>query len=44
MRAGIQAGELETRKPFEAIEQLGAGYAARYARSAFPALKGAGFG
>jgi dihydroxy-acid dehydratase len=44
IRAGIQAGELEAREPFEATEQIGAGYAARYRRSALPALEGAGFG
>lgn len=44
IRAGIQAGELEAREPFEAAGQIGAGYAARYGRSALPALEGAGFG
>jgi len=44
IRAGIQAGELEAREPFEVVEPVGAGYAARYGRSALPALEGAGFG
>ena len=44
IRAGIRAGELEAREPFEAAGPTGAGYAARYARSALPALEGAGFG
>ena len=44
IRAGIQAGELEAREPFEAAGRAGAGYAARYGRSALPALEGAGFG
>ncbi|MDQ3638279.1 MAG: dihydroxy-acid dehydratase, partial [Actinomycetota bacterium] len=44
IRAGIKAGELEAREPFEAAGQIGAGYAARYGRSALPALEGAGFG
>ena len=44
VRAGIKAGELEAREPFEATGQTGAGYAARYARSALPTLEGAAFG
>lgn len=44
IRAGIKAGELEAREPFEATSQTGAGYAARYGCSALPALEGAGFG
>ena len=44
VRAGIGAGELEAREPFETADRMGAGYAARYARSALPALEGAGFG
>lgn len=44
IRAGIKAGELESREFFETTGQTGAGYAARYARSALPALEGAGFG
>ena len=44
VRAGIRAGELETREPFGVAERSGLGYAARYARSALPALEGAGFG
>ncbi len=44
IRAGIRAGELEDREPFEVAARTGAGYAARYARSALSALEGAGFG
>lgn len=44
VRAGIKAGELRAREPFEAAGREGAGYAARYGRSALPALEGAGFG
>lgn len=44
VRAGIKAGELQSRKPFEAAGRDGFGYAARYERSALPALEGAGFG
>lgn len=44
VRAGIQAGELEAREPFGVAERSGSRYAARYARSALPALEGAGFG
>lgn len=43
VRAGIRAGELEAREPFEATGRAGYGYAARYTRSALPALDGAGF-
>jgi len=44
IRTGVKAGELEARVPYEPREPAGAGYAARYARSALPALEGAGFG
>lgn len=44
VRAGIKAAELRARKPFESAGREGAGYAARYGRSALPALEGAGFG
>jgi dihydroxy-acid dehydratase len=44
IRTGVKAGELETRDPYEPPQSTGAGYAARYARSALPALEGAGFG
>jgi dihydroxy-acid dehydratase len=43
IRTGVKAGELEGRDPYEPPGQAGAGYAARYARSALPALEGAGF-
>ena len=43
IRTGVGAGELASREPF-APENRGAGYAARYAASALPALEGAGFG
>ncbi|HLL97864.1 MAG TPA: dihydroxy-acid dehydratase [Rubrobacteraceae bacterium] len=44
IRTGVKAGELEGRKPYELPRPTGASYAARYARSALPALEGAGFG
>jgi dihydroxy-acid dehydratase len=44
IRTGVKAGELEGRDPYEFPDPTGAGYAARYARSALPALEGAGFG
>ena len=44
IRTGVKAGELEGRDPYEPPKTIGAGYAARYARSALPALEGAGFG
>jgi dihydroxy-acid dehydratase len=44
MRTGVKAAELEARNPYEPPRPTGAGYAARYARSARPALDGAGFG
>ncbi len=44
IRTGVQADEMERRAPFKSPDPPGAGYAARYARSALPALEGAGFG
>jgi dihydroxy-acid dehydratase len=44
IRTGVQADEMERRDPYESSDLAGAGYAARYARSALPALEGAGFG
>jgi dihydroxy-acid dehydratase len=44
IRTGVKAGELESREPYKFPDPAGAGYAARYARSALPALEGAGFG
>ena len=44
IRTGVKAGELESRDPYEVPDPTGTGYAARYARSALPALEGAGFG
>lgn len=44
IRTGVKAGELEDRDPYEFPDPAGTGYAARYARSALPALEGAGFG
>jgi dihydroxy-acid dehydratase len=43
IRTSVKAGELEGRDPYEPPGPAGAGYAARYARSALPALEGAGF-
>ena len=43
IRTGVKAGELEGRDPYKSPDPAGAGYAARYARSALPALEGAGF-
>jgi dihydroxy-acid dehydratase len=43
IRTGVKAGELEDRDPYKSPDPDGAGYAARYARSALPALRGAGF-
>jgi dihydroxy-acid dehydratase len=43
IRTSVKAGELEGRDPFRSPDPAGAGYAARYARSALPALEGAGF-
>jgi dihydroxy-acid dehydratase len=44
IRTTVKAGELEDRDPYEFPDPTGTGYAARYARSALPALEGAGFG
>jgi dihydroxy-acid dehydratase len=44
IRTGVPADEMERRAPYEFPETDAAGYAARYARSALPALEGAGFG
>ena len=44
IRTGVKAGELEDRDPYEFPDPTAAGYAARYTRSALPALEGAGFG
>lgn len=44
IRTAIEAKELAKRPPFEGRNITGYGYEARYARSALPALEGAGFG
>jgi dihydroxy-acid dehydratase len=44
IRTSVKAGELESREPYKFPDPAGAGYAAHYARSALPALEGAGFG
>jgi dihydroxy-acid dehydratase len=44
IRTSVKAGELESRNPYTFPDPAGAGYAARYAHSALPALEGAGFG
>ena len=44
IRTGVQADEMESRDPYKLPEPAGGGYAARYTRSALPALEGAGFG
>jgi dihydroxy-acid dehydratase len=44
IRTGVKASELESRDPYEFSDPTGTGYTARYARSALPALEGAGFG
>jgi dihydroxy-acid dehydratase len=44
IRTGVKAGELEDRPPYEPSGSAGAGYAARYVRTALPALEGAGLG
>lgn len=44
IRTGVKASDLESRDPYQPPDNPGAGYAARYARSALPALEGAGFG
>lgn len=44
IRTGVRADEMEGREPYEPPDPTGAGYVDRYARSALPALEGAGFG
>ena len=44
VRAGVGAEELAQREPRGYMDRAGAGYAARYSRSALPGLEGAGFG
>jgi len=44
IRTGVVAEEIRRREPFAVPAPSGSGYAARYARSALPALEGAGFG
>ena len=44
IRAGMKPAEMRSREPYEAPDNLGAGYAGRYTRSARRALEGAGFG
>jgi dihydroxy-acid dehydratase len=44
IRTGVKAGELENREPYKVPNPAGAGYVARYARSALPALEGGGSG
>ena len=44
IRTGVKADEMEGREPYEPPDRAGAGYTGRYARSALPALEGAGFG
>lgn len=43
IRTGISASELENREPTSFPDRAGTRYAARYARTALPALEGAGF-
>jgi len=43
IRTGVEAGEFRGREPYAFPDRAGAGYADRYARSALPALEGAGF-
>jgi dihydroxy-acid dehydratase len=43
IRTGVRAGEFASREPYEFLDRAAAGYAARYARTALPALEGAGF-
>jgi dihydroxy-acid dehydratase len=43
IRTGIGASELENREPTRFPDRAGTKYAARYARTALPALEGAGF-
>jgi dihydroxy-acid dehydratase len=44
IRTGVGAGEFASRDPYEFGDRAGAGYTARYARTALPGLGGAGFG
>jgi dihydroxy-acid dehydratase len=44
IRTSVKASELDGRDPYIQPRPNGAGYAARYASSALPALEGAGFG
>ena len=44
IRTGVGARELAEREPRAFPDRTGAGYAARYARTALPGLEGAGFG
>lgn len=44
IRTGVKADVMEGRNPYKFPDPTGEGYAARYARSALPALEGAGFG
>jgi dihydroxy-acid dehydratase len=43
IRTGVRVDEMERRDPYKVPDPTGAGYAARYARSALPAFEGAGF-
>jgi dihydroxy-acid dehydratase len=44
IRTGVKADELRGREPFAPSVSSGFGYAARYSRTALPALEGGGFG
>ena len=44
IRTGVSADDLASREPFATPDRSPFGYTARYARSALPALEGAGFG
>ena len=44
IRTGVRADEFNRREPFMVPVSSGWGYAARYARTALPALEGAVFG
>ena len=44
IRTGVSADDLASREPFAVPARPPFGYAARYARTALPALEGAGFG
>ena len=44
IRTGVEADEFRRRKPHKFPDPSESGYAARYGRSALPALEGAGFG